>query len=230
MRNFSKIIFFLLVLAIVSGCASKRIISPYPRAKAYKVYGKTYRPYASVGHHYVEVGMASWYGPGFHGKRTASGEIYNMYAYTAAHKFLPLQTRVRVTNLENGKQVIVRINDRGPFVKGRIIDLSYAAAKRLGMIPAGVARVKIETLGNLDKYKLRGRFYVQVGAFVNKDNALSLKRQLESKGYFVRVSQKQTQGHIFWRVQIGPFTRLSTAEMNSKKLENRFPDCFIFSD
>ncbi|WP_082757846.1 septal ring lytic transglycosylase RlpA family protein [Candidatus Desulfofervidus auxilii] len=91
-------------------------------------------------------GIASWYGPGFHGQRTASGEVYNMYKYTAAHKTLPLGTYVRVINLENGKTVIVRINDRGPFKKGRIIDLSYAAAKKIGMIASGTARVKLDII------------------------------------------------------------------------------------
>jgi len=91
-------------------------------------------------------GIASWYGPNFHGRRTASGEIYNMYDYTAAHKTLPLGTYVRVINLENGKSVVVRINDRGPFVKNRIIDLSYAAAKKIDMIDKGTARVKLQII------------------------------------------------------------------------------------
>jgi rare lipoprotein A (peptidoglycan hydrolase) len=91
-------------------------------------------------------GIASWYGPGFHGQRTASGEIYNMYNYTAAHKTLPLGTYVRVINLENDKMVIVRINDRGPFKRGRIIDLSYAAAKKIDMIASGTARVKLDII------------------------------------------------------------------------------------
>jgi len=91
-------------------------------------------------------GVASWYGPNFHGHRTASGEIYNMYDYTAAHKTLPLGTYVRVINLENGKSVIVRINDRGPFKKGRIIDLSYAAAKKIDMIEKGIAKVRLEVI------------------------------------------------------------------------------------
>jgi rare lipoprotein A len=95
---------------------------------------------------WVEVGYAAWYGPGFHGKRTASGEIYNMYDLTAAHKTLPFGTIVKVYNLENGRSVVVRINDRGPFVKGRIIDLSYGAAKKLGMIEKGVVRVRIEVI------------------------------------------------------------------------------------
>lgn len=94
----------------------------------------------------VQEGLASWYGPDFHGKPTASGEIFNMYAYTAAHRKLPFGTLVRVTNLYNGKSVVVRINDRGPFKRKRIIDLSYAAAKKIGMVEAGVVRVRIEVI------------------------------------------------------------------------------------
>ena len=92
-------------------------------------------------------GRASWYGKEFHGKKTASGEVFNMFAYTAAHRRLPFGTKVRVTNLENGKSVVVKINDRGPFIKGRIIDLSYAAAKKIDLVKMGVARVRIEVLG-----------------------------------------------------------------------------------
>ena len=95
----------------------------------------------------VQVGYASWYGPRFHGRRTASGEIYDMNALTAAHKTLPFGTLVRVTNLQNGKSVVVRINDRGPYVKGRIIDLSAAAAKKIGLDKSGVAKVKLEIIG-----------------------------------------------------------------------------------
>jgi len=94
----------------------------------------------------VEKGQASWYGKKFHGKKTASGERFNMYGYTAAHKTLPFGTKVRVTNLDNGKKVVVRINDRGPFVKGRVIDLSYAAAKKIGMLKKGVVPVKVEVV------------------------------------------------------------------------------------
>ncbi len=95
---------------------------------------------------YDQVGIASWYGPGFHGKRTANGEIYDMYAMTAAHKTLPFNTIVRVVDLDTGRSVVVRINDRGPFVPGRIIDLSYAAAKELGILEKGLARVGLKVL------------------------------------------------------------------------------------
>lgn len=96
----------------------------------------------------VHHGKASWYGKAFHGRTTASGERYDMHAPTAAHKSLPFGTRVRVTNLDNGKHTVVRINDRGPFVKGRIIDLSYGAAKKIEMLQAGVVRVKLEILSH----------------------------------------------------------------------------------
>src|SRR5256886_7904562 len=95
----------------------------------------------------VQVGVASWYGPGFHGNRTANGEIYDQYELTAAHPSLPLGTRVMVTNLETGRAVQVRVNDRGPFVDGRAIDLSYAAARTIGMVGPGTVRVRIEVLG-----------------------------------------------------------------------------------
>jgi rare lipoprotein A len=91
-------------------------------------------------------GIASWYGPDFHGRRTANGEIYNMYGMTAAHKTLPFDTMLRVTNLENGRSVVVRVNDRGPYAKGRIIDLSKSAAEKIGMIGPGTARVRLEVL------------------------------------------------------------------------------------
>jgi len=116
-------------LAGAAGCALVRAPAPPPITNG------------------VQVGVASWYGPGFHGNRTANGEIYDQYELTAAHPSLPLGTRVMVTNLENGRAVQVRINDRGPFVDGRAIDLSYAAARTLGMVGPGTVRVRIEVLG-----------------------------------------------------------------------------------
>jgi rare lipoprotein A len=95
---------------------------------------------------YVQYGEASYYGEEFHGKKTASGEIFNKWDYTCAHKKLPFNTKVKVTNLKNQKSVIVRVNDRGPFVKGRIVDLSFAAAKKIGMVKQGVVKVKIEVI------------------------------------------------------------------------------------
>ena len=121
-------------------CHCKSIQAPQCRPKA--------RPRPGPG--FVQVGMASWYGRQFHGLRTASGERFNMYALTAAHRSLRFNTLVKVTNLHNGRQVVVRINDRGPWIGGRIIDLSYAAAKEIGMIERGCVRVRIETIPKIE--------------------------------------------------------------------------------
>jgi len=153
----------------------------------YTVLGKKYYPrFAHVGE--VFKGVASWYGPNFNAKKTSNGEIYNMYAYTAAHKTLPMNTMVRVKNLENGKEVLVRINDRGPFVKSRIIDLSNVAAHKIDMIKKGTTRVKLTILGfngkiAKTKYEKRQKqisehFYLQVGVFGIRKSATTLKRKL----------------------------------------------------
>jgi len=114
--------------------------------RSYTVRGRRYHPtYVEVGQ--VMNGISSWYGPNFHSKRTSNGEVYNMYGYTAAHKTFPMDTMVKVRNLHNGKNVIVRINDRGPFVGDRIIDCSYAAGKKLGLDKVGIAKVSVEVLG-----------------------------------------------------------------------------------
>lgn len=223
---------FLLGISLIFGCAPKKIAYPKPKthSKAYQVYGKTYKPLPQVSSAYVEEGIASWYGPDFHGRRTANGEVYNMYAYTAAHKILPFNTKVKVTNLDNGKQVIVRINDRGPFVKGRIIDLSYQAAKSLGMIGPGTARVRIETLATLAKSQIKGTFYVQVGAFAVKDNALILQKRLQRLGYKSRIVPAYVRNNPVWRVQVGPYFNLIQAETNYQKLGNIFKGSFLFTD
>lgn len=148
--------------------------------KPYTINGKTYYP--SI----VEIGekaegIASWYGPGFHGKKTSSGEIYDQNSLTAAHKTLPMNTILKVTNLKNNKEVIVRVNDRGPFVANRIIDLSNAAAYTIDMVNDGTAPVKLEVIGfgnkasgnvvvNNNNYE-GGKFMVQIGAFKNKTGA-----------------------------------------------------------
>jgi len=154
--------------------------------KSYVVAGKRYYPtLAKVGDRLD--GIASWYGPNFHAKLTSNGEIYNMHGMTAAHKTLPMNTVVEVLNLENKKSVVVRINDRGPFVTGRIIDLSNAAAHQIDMVKKGTAKVKVTILGfNAKIAKTRSQkaqiatlntFYVQVGAFTNLDGAKSTKRK-----------------------------------------------------
>ena len=127
-------------------------------------------------------GYASWYGGKFHGRRTANGEIFDTHKFTAAHKTLPFDTVIRVKNLENGKTTIVRINDRGPFIEGRVIDLSYAAAKEIGMLEKGIVRVSLEIIeGNASKAE-NYVYKIQVGAFRDMKNAQSAVARLRSNG------------------------------------------------
>ncbi len=156
--------------------------------RSYEVFGKTYYP--TVAHVDDKFsGIASWYGPDFHAKKTSNGEIYNMYGQTAAHKTLPMNTMVRVDNLENGKSTVVRINDRGPFVVGRIIDLSNKAAHDIDMVKKGTAKVRLTVLGFNGKIATTyaekqvtatvGNYYVQVGAFRRVEGANITKRKFE---------------------------------------------------
>jgi rare lipoprotein A (peptidoglycan hydrolase) len=142
---------WLFLLVIVSGCATARATAPastLPPPRAVVPPPSTPRPPVPGPEEFEQTGLASWYGRQHHGRRTASGETYDMNGLTAAHRTLPLGTRVRVTNLDNGRTVDVRINDRGPFAGNRLIDLSYAAASRLGAIGTGLFRVGLRTLGS----------------------------------------------------------------------------------
>jgi rare lipoprotein A len=150
----------------------------------------------------ILTGIASWYGPNFHGKSTSSKEIYDMHDLTAAHKSLPFGTYVVVTNLDNDKSVTVRINDRGPFVKGRIIDLSYAAAKAIDMIGTGTAPVRLEILTDISPKKSSQKFSVQVGSFIQKKNAQVLKNELQKSFRNVYIVRFKTVNHIYFRVRI----------------------------
>lgn len=159
----------------------------------------------------VEIGTASWYGPGFHGNRTSSGEVYDQNDLTAAHQTLPLGTRVVVTNLESGRAVEVRINDRGPFVKGRSIDLSYAAARALGMVGPGTARVRIEVLGSAGIQLASVAYTIQVGAFSDHDNAIRLKGSLARRFDGVYVAPLDGTAGRYYRVRVGRFARRDDA-------------------
>ena len=139
------LIVFLVV--VLSGCAGKSALVKKENSRSYTVFGKTYYPLQKVPPGHFQDGTASWYGPGFNGKKTSSGEIYDMHGLTAAHNVLPLNTLVKVTNLQSGKDVVVRINDRGPFVGDRVIDMSLAAARGLGMVGPGTAPVRIAVIG-----------------------------------------------------------------------------------
>ncbi len=150
----------------------------------------------------VQTGEASWYGPDFHGKQTSNKETYDMYDMTAAHNSLPFGTYIMVTNLANGKSAIVRINDRGPFVKGRIIDLSYAAALALDMVRSGTAPVKLEVLPEYSPKYSSQKFSVQVGSFIDRQNAEDLKNELEKKFKGVYIALFKTANQTFFRVRI----------------------------
>lgn len=151
------------------------------------------------------IGLASWYGQPYHGRPTASGEIFDMDKMTAAHRTLPFGTEVQVTNLANGKKAEVKINDRGPFVPERFIDLSYAAAKRLEMLIAGVVPVRLQLL-NLPKAS-PGKFVIQAGAFSDREAALSLKERLEKKAGPVWVTNEGSPWGPIHRVLVGEFSK-----------------------
>ncbi|MGD0955543.1 MAG: septal ring lytic transglycosylase RlpA family protein [Candidatus Acidiferrales bacterium] len=150
---------------------------------------------------YVEEGVASWYGIPFDGHRTSNGEIYDMHAFTAAHRTLPFGAVVRVTNLRNGQQTEVRINDRGPFVANRIIDLSFSAAQAIGMVGTGTAPVRLELTSGLNPQV--GFFGVQVGAFASQDNAARLRAQLAMRYSPVSIAVYDSPSGIFYRVRVG---------------------------
>lgn len=182
----------LLVPALwLAGCST----GPAPRTKSLPDY--------PIG--YVERGVASWYGPGFHGNQTANGERYDMHRLTAAHRTLPLGSVVEVRSLSNGRRVKVRVNDRGPFVRGRIIDLSLAAAKGLGMTVQGTDRVEIVVVGYQGRPGGNGFLGVQVGSFAEKDNALALKATLARRYPNVRVVSVDVFEGRRYRVLVGKF-------------------------
>lgn len=178
-----------------------------------------------------QTGIASWYGPRFHGRPTASGVIYNQNDLTAAHQTLPLGARVMVTNLDNGRSTEVTINDRGPFAKGRILDLSYAAARTLGMIGPGTIPVRIEVIDG-GPYKIETirqslDYTLQAGSFVELDNAQKLKEQL-AKAYpqlpEVSIAPVHGKETTYYRVQLGTFSNRRDAEGHARQLARKgFP-------
>jgi len=180
------------------------------KLKPYKVLGRWYYPrYVNVGETFR--GISSWYGPDFHGKLTANGEIYNMYAYTAANKIMPLGTIIKVTNLNNNKSVVVRINDRGPFVKERILDLSYVAGKKIGIDKTGTAPVEIVVLktpytNTKISHKIikskktiqkNGKIKIQIGAFKNLSGAEIFKKEYSSLGKLTYIKKIDNKYKVF---------------------------------
>jgi len=217
--------------------------SPRP----YKVMGKWYQPLPSAAG-FNQSGVASWYGKKFHGRKTANGETYNMYGLSAAHKTLPLGTWVRVVNQDNQRTLDVRVNDRGPFVHGRIIDLSYGAAKKLGVIGPGTARVRVSALGKLadsgtktpsgraPTYEPvdwnRGKFTFQVGAFKDRGNAHRLSKTLARNYQNVHITSYYHETHgTLYGVRLGLATTLQQAGQYKQILrQNGFDGAFTIAE
>ncbi|HYA89104.1 MAG TPA: septal ring lytic transglycosylase RlpA family protein [Nitrospirota bacterium] len=187
----------------------------------------------------MQTGTASWYGKDFHGKKTSSGEKYDMNAMTAAHKTLPLGVFVKIRNTDNGNEAIVRVNDRGPFVKGRIIDLSYAAARKLGVDIVGTAPVRIEALGYRaigeetyyapDSYDA-GNYTVQVGSFKEYSNAHRLCEEMKRRFGFSEVHMANIHGNNFYQVYTGKYSSLHAAENAEKEFSDHgYPGSFTVS-
>ena len=192
-------------------------LAAYGNHSPYSVEGQTYHvlPTASD---YVEKGLASWYGAKFHGRPTSSGEPFDMYRVSAAHRTLPLPSWVEVKNLENGRTLVVRVNDRGPFVGDRIIDLSYAAAVKLGVLEAGTAPVEVRsiTFGDapqmVNAEPIRLPVELQVGAFSDRGRAEAVARNLEREGIRpVDTSRARTAAGRVWRVRVGPINDAAAA-------------------
>jgi len=172
---------------------------------------------------YDEQGLASWYGTKFHGRHTSNGEVYNMYAMTAAHKTLPLPAYVHVTNLDNGKEIIVRVNDRGPFHEGRIIDLSYAAASRLDMMHSGTARVRVRSIAPPNtNVQAATSFFVQVGAYSQKDNAQRMVSRLHNERLAsnIHVGNLKNANKKVYRVRLGPYETLLELDEITHRLKS----------
>jgi len=229
-RTSIKVVLSIVLIGFFWGCSTKKYVyseGDYTSGKInnsanmhratmqpYTVMGKTYYPTrVSIGDSFS--GIASWYGPSFHNKLTSNGEYYNMYAMTAAHKTFPMNTVVKVTNLENGRSAVVRINDRGPFVKNRIIDLSNAAARKIDMIKKGTAPVRIEVIGfngvigkqSVTKSIVLKDYFVQIGAFRKKDGAqrYASRYSLVDGRYRSGIKKGYKDGYALYRVYLKGF-------------------------
>ena len=174
----------------------------------------------------VEYGVASWYGYPYHGRRSANGEIYDMQKLTAAHRILPFDSWVEVTNLGSGKKVQVRITDRGPFVEGRIIDLSRAAASQIDMLAAGIVKVRLQVI-NPPCVPAAGELYaVQLGAFQNRANAERLEKSLRKRYPRCRLMRRESSSPP-WRVLVGEEPTQQAAEALARELRTEFGSAFV---
>jgi rare lipoprotein A len=214
-----------------------QVKEPTPRAeplsksgnKPYVVFGKTYRPLKTAAG-YSRKGISSWYGKKFHGRKTSSGEKYDMYKMSAAHKTLPLPSFVQVRNLDNNRSVIVRVNDRGPFLHNRLIDLSYAAAHRLDIIRTGTGRVEVKAITSHSEnsgqskpqQSLGGeKAYLQVGSFSSHENARNLQSKLQASiDQSVFIQNASVNNTTIYRVRIGPIASPAESQALAQTLRD----------
>ncbi|WND02259.1 septal ring lytic transglycosylase RlpA family protein [Temperatibacter marinus] len=265
-------LFLLIILLFLAACSGPRPIisskpdtAPMPNdnqvplgpqgghkkvGNPYRIAGEWYYPKDEPA--YDEVGLASWYGPQFHGKKTANGETFNMNALTAAHKTLALPSFVKVTNLDNNRSIVLRVNDRGPYVGNRLIDLSRRAAQILGFAEKGVTKVRVQAVDqygrvpeNQQKASKLGRrgqqdlkmyvgdtaHYIQVGAYSDQNNATQDIEKAKNIGLRAFISKVYISGREIFRVRIGPFRERETADRVLRKIVNRgFFDAKVLSE
>jgi rare lipoprotein A len=180
---------------------------------------------------YTQQGMASWYGPGFHGKRTANGERYDMHQMTAAHRTLPIGSVARVRSVDSDRSVTVRINDRGPFAKDRIVDVSYAAAQHLGMLGPGTLEVELQVIGYQGRAGALGYLCVQVGSFAQEVNARQLVARLRGRYRDVRMATVYLSGGRRFRVQVGRYVSEAEAQTVADHLSSELSvDALVLRD
>ncbi len=234
-----------LLIFLFYGCAA---VEPPPtppeQPKPYKIGKNWYQPLAHA-QGFNQRGRASWYGRDFHGKKTSNGETYNMYAMTAAHKTLPFGTYVSICNLENNRKIEVRINDRGPFVRDRIIDLSYTAAKKLGVVGPGTADVEIIALGEPIRPDIskstgqsytpsnyyQGNFTIQIGAFSEWINAERLRKKLARSYKNVHITTYFDGNDTFYRVRAGRYSSLEEADRDEEfMIQNGYENAFAIAE
>jgi rare lipoprotein A len=253
-RTFAAIALAALLAVVFAGCSStpkasdrdgplpdpptdlERVPDAEPRVepirngganKPYEIEGRRYEP-ATRDLRYSERGLASWYGRKFHGRTTANGERYDMYAMTAAHPTMPLPSYARVRNIANDREVIVRVNDRGPFVKGRVIDLSYTAALKLGLL-RGVGIVEVERITNEDiasgawrrgAAPIEPGFWVQLGAFRQRDGALDFQRKVAAELDWIAPLLAIVDETSLYRLQAGPYASREEASGAAERLRD----------
>ena len=256
-------------ITIISGCSQKTSLSKTKSTNSrqteilldnctiqrekgyeYRENGRKYKVLTSS-RGYKKRGIASWYGPNFDGQATACGEIYAMFDFTAAHKTLPMPSYLKVKNLKNGKIVVVKVNDRGPFVNNRVIDLSYAAARKINMLEKGTAFVELTAItqseaartmnyGNrssMAKDRLAqivrsnsNKIYLQVGAFKEKNNALKMQQRISSEGIRnVYIKKSRIKRQVFYRVQIGPIKTIDNYDQIASLLASLSLDMDLVS-